>query len=156
VSRRSLLASAGAVAAGAVAAAASGVAIDRTLLEPATGRGSQTAAELDPTDGQWMAVATQAELAAGTARRFDTPGVVGFVSGTDTGVVAVSAACTHLGCILKQNAQSGRLDCPCHRTAFGYDGKVLFSQLETPPVALTRIQVRQRDGSIEVFVPKPV
>jgi nitrite reductase/ring-hydroxylating ferredoxin subunit len=156
VSRRSLLASAGAVAAGAVAAAATGVAIDRNLLEPATGRGSQTAAVLAPTDGQWMPVATQADLAAGTARRFATPGVVGFVSGTENGVVAVSAACTHQGCILQQNAQSGRLDCPCHRTAFGYDGKLLFSQLESPPVPLTRIQVRQRDGSVEVFVPKSV
>jgi cytochrome b6-f complex iron-sulfur subunit len=120
------------VAAGA-AAAATGVAIDRTVLEPSSGRSSQTAAELDPADGQWTPVATQAELAPGTARRFDTPGVVGFVSGAQTGVVAVSAACTHLGCILEQNAQSGRLDCPCHRTAFGYDGKLLFSQLETTP-----------------------
>lgn len=156
VSRRSLLASGAAVAAGAVAAAAGGVVIDRIALEPAIGRGSQTAAELDPNDGQWMAVATEAELTGGTARRFATPGIIGFVSGTETGVVAVSAACTHLGCILQQNAQSGRLDCPCHRTAFGYDGKVLFSQLETPPVSLTRIQARQRDGSVEVFVPKPV
>jgi cytochrome b6-f complex iron-sulfur subunit len=156
VSRRSLLAGAGAVAAGAVAAAAAGVAIDRNLLEPATGHGPQTAAQLDPTGGQWTAVATEAELTAGTARRFDTPGVIGFVSATETGVVAVSAACTHLGCILQQNASFGRLDCPCHRTAFGYDGKLMFSQLETAPAPLTRIQVRQRDGSVEVFVPKLV
>jgi cytochrome b6-f complex iron-sulfur subunit len=155
-SRRSLLASAGAVAAGAVAAAAGGVVVDRTLLEPAHHTGPQTAAALDPTDGQWTAVATQADLTPGTAHRFATPGVVGFVSATETGVVAVSAACTHLGCILQQNTPSGRLDCPCHRTAFGYDGQLLFSQLETPPVALTRIQVRQRDGSVEVFVPKVV
>jgi Rieske Fe-S protein len=156
VSRRSLLAGAGAAAAGAVAAGVAGVAIDRTLLEPVSGHGPQVAAALDPTDGHWIAVATEADLAAGTARRFEAPGVVGFVSATKTGVTAVSAACTHLGCILQQNAQAGRLDCPCHRTAFGYDGRLLFSQLETAPAPLTRVQVRQQNGGVEVFVPKPV
>src|SRR5260221_9023076 len=46
VSRRSLLAGAGAIAAGAVAAAAAGVATDRNLLEPAAGGGQQTPAQL--------------------------------------------------------------------------------------------------------------
>jgi Rieske Fe-S protein len=154
-SRRSLLATAGAAAAGAVAAGVAGVAVDRAVFEPGSGP-SKTAAALDPIDGQWMAVTTEAELATGTAQRFDVPGVVGFVSATANGVSAVSAACTHLGCILQQNAQAGRLDCPCHRTAFGYDGRLLFSQLETAPAPLTRLQVRQRNGGVEVFVPKPV
>lgn len=154
VTRRALLASAGAVAAGAVAAGAAGVAIDRTLLQSGPAHGPRVAAELDPTDGQWTAVATDAELVGGNVRRFETPGVIGFVSAGETGVVAVSAACTHQGCILQQNSGSSRLDCPCHRTAFGFDGRLLFSQLQSPPVPLTRIPVRTREGSIEVFVPR--
>ena len=37
---------------------------------------------------------------------------------------ALSGVCTHLGCVLKPNIDSGSLDCPCHRTAFGLDGSV--------------------------------
>ena len=156
VSRRTLLAGAGAAVAGAVAAGATGVVVDRSLLEPGGGHPARTAAALDPVDGQWVAVTTAAELPDGAARRFEAPGVIGFVSSTRAGVTAVSAACTHLGCILQQNAAARRLDCPCHSTAFGYDGRLLFSQLEAPPAPLTRLDVRQADGQVEVFVPKPV
>jgi nitrite reductase/ring-hydroxylating ferredoxin subunit len=156
VSRRTLLAGAGAAVAGAVAAGATGVAVDRSLLAPARAHPTGAAAALDPVDGQWVAVASGADLPDGAARRFEAPGLIGFVSSTSAGVTAVSAACTHLGCILQQNAPAGRLDCPCHRTAFGYDGRLLFSQLEAPPSPLTRLEVRKADGQVEVFVPKPV
>ena len=156
VSRRSLLASAGAVAAGAVAAGAAGVALDRAVLAPGPSRPTRVAGQLDPADGQWTAVASDADLAGGATQRFDAGGVIGFVSATDGGVVAVSAACTHQGCILQQNVAAGRLDCPCHRTAFGVDGRLLFSQLATQPAPLTRLQTRKRDGNVEVLVGRTV
>ena len=156
VSRRSLLASAGAVAAGAVAAGAAGVALDRAVLAPGPARPARVAGQLDPADGEWTAVASDAELAGGATQRFDAGGVIGFVSATDAGVVAVSAACTHQGCILQQNLAAGRLDCPCHRTAFGVDGRLLFSQLATQPAPLTRLQTRRRDGNVEVLVGRTV
>jgi nitrite reductase/ring-hydroxylating ferredoxin subunit len=156
LSRRSLLASAGAVAAAAVAAGAVGVAVDRTLLTPGHTPTAPVAGALDPADGQWTAVATDADLAGGAAHRFEAGGVIGYVSPTAGGVVAVSAACTHQGCILQHNAVAGRLDCPCHRTAFGVDGRLLFSQLAALPAPLTRIQARSSDGSIEVLVPRTV
>jgi Rieske Fe-S protein len=56
--------------------------------------------------------------------------------------------------LLQENAQAGRLDCPCHRTSFGLDGKVLFSQLHNQPAALPQIQARRQDGNIEVWVPR--
>jgi Rieske Fe-S protein len=148
LSRRALLSGAGAVAAGAVAI---GVVADRTLLEGST---SRTAKELDPNDGAWLAVATSDEMIAGGARRFSTPDIIGFVSGAPGAPVAVSASCTHMGCILRQNASAGRLDCPCHSTAFAYDGKLLFSQLADAPAPLTKLQARDHDGTIEVFVPR--
>jgi Rieske Fe-S protein len=55
---------------------------------------------------------------------------------------------------LQLNQPAGRLDCPCHRTAFGVDGRVMFSQLETPPPTLPRIQVRGRNGQVEAFLPQ--
>jgi len=151
LSRRAVLGTAGAVAAGAAIGAA-GVALDRTVLTPDNST-PRRAAELDPVDGQWLGVASEAELAAGTPHRFATAALVGFVTATGDGLVAVSAACTHLGCILLQNDTAGRFDCPCHRTAFGHDGRLLFSQLPSRPAPLTRLQVRRRDGNVEVLVP---
>jgi Rieske Fe-S protein len=156
MSRRSLLTTAGAVAAGAVAAGAAGVAIDRTMLAPPGDGGSKTASVLDPSGGEWTAVTTDAAVSGGATQRFDAGGVIGFVTGTQSGLVAVSAACTHQGCILLHNAAAGRLDCPCHRTAFAVDGRLLFSQLASEPAPLPRLQVRSQGGNVEVLVPPPV
>jgi Rieske Fe-S protein len=155
ISRRAILTSAG-VAAGAAAAGAIGVAVDRTLLSGDGGSGTPHSASLDPVNGEWLGVANDAELAGGAPQRFATASLVGFVTATGDGVVAVSAACTHQGCILQSNDEAGRFDCPCHRTAFSHDGRLLFSQLPDAPAPLTRLQVRRRDGSVEVYVPRPL
>jgi cytochrome b6-f complex iron-sulfur subunit len=155
LSRRALLGTAGAVAAGAAAGAA-GVALDRGVLQSQTASSTHTAAQLEPVDGQWLSVATDTDLASGAPQRFSTPALVGFVTATDAGVVAVSAACTHLGCILQPNDVARRFDCPCHRTAFGHDGRLLFSQLDAAPPPLTRLEVRRQGGNVEVLVPRTV
>ena len=152
LSRRVVLGAAGAVAAG----AAAGVVIDRGLVRSGTTSSPHTAAQLDPVNGEWLGVATESEIGGGTPHAFATAALMGFVTATDGGVVAVSAACTHLGCILRANDAAGRFDCPCHRTAFGHDGRLLFSQLDTPPAPLTRLEVRSRAGQVEVLVPRTV
>jgi glycine/D-amino acid oxidase-like deaminating enzyme/nitrite reductase/ring-hydroxylating ferredoxin subunit len=43
----------------------------------------------------------------------------------DGGLVAVSAACTHLGCAVHWNAGEKSWDCPCHGSRFAPDGTVL-------------------------------
>lgn len=148
MSRRAVLA--GAVAA---AAAAGGVLADRTLL-PAGIRSSNQGG-LDPAAGQWVAVAAEAELAAGAALRFETAGLVGFVAQVGDGLVGVSGVCTHQGCLLRSNDESRRLECPCHQTRFSREGNVLDSELHPAPAPLPRLRVRRHNGQIEVLAPPP-
>lgn len=148
VSRRALIA-----AGGVAAAAAAGVAVDRNLLSQSAGKSpSSVAADLAPNEGAWVPVSSVSDVEA-APQRFTTASVVGFVTEQQGSLLAVSGACTHLGCLLKANSPAGRLDCPCHRTSFGFDGRVLFSQLDTAPAPLPRIQARKRAGTVEVFVP---
>ena len=152
ISRRTVLAGAVAAAAGVAGAVA-----DRALLQhgPAE-RAVPQALDLDPAQGQWVAVAREADLADGAAHRFETAGLVGFLAQAGTGLTAVSGVCTHQGCLLRGNDETRRLECPCHMSKFGYDGAVAASRLHPAPAALPRLQVRRRDGSIEVLVPPPV
>jgi Rieske Fe-S protein len=145
ISRRALVTGAGVAAAGAV-----GIAADRTLLGP---RRDDSQTTVQPDDGTWVRVAARTEVPDGGAVRFETPTTVGFVSSDGTDLVAVSGACTHQGCLLQDDARAGRLDCPCHRTAFGYTGDVLFSQLAPQPAPLPRISVRTAGDGVEVFLP---
>lgn len=59
--------------------------------------------------------------------------------------VALSAVCTHLGCIVKWVEADRELLCPCHGGRFSVDGAVLGgpppSALELYPVALEADQV---------------
>jgi Rieske Fe-S protein len=153
LSRRAVLGSAAAVAAGAAVAGAAGVALDRGVLEPTP---SKRASTLEPVDGEWLKVVTEDELTSGSPKQFASAALIGFVTSTGDDLIAVSAACTHQGCILHANETAARFDCPCHRTAFGHDGHVLFSQLPTRPAPLTRLEVRRQDGDIEVRVPRPL
>ncbi len=106
-----------------------------------------------PNTGTWVQVANTVDLAPGASQRFATTNAVGFVTAHEGQLMAVSGVGTHVGCLLRANAPAGRLDCPCHRTSFGPDGTVLFSQLATPPAPLPTFEVRERAGAVEVFVP---
>lgn len=48
----------------------------------------------------------------------------------EKGVYALSAICTHLGCIVKQKAHG--FSCPCHGSEFGADGEVLKGPAPAP------------------------
>jgi cytochrome b6-f complex iron-sulfur subunit len=146
--RRSLLIG----AAGAVAAGVVGAMAEKTLTSPSTPARSAATGQVAPDNGQWVPVAMVSDVAGGQVKRFSTATTVGFVSERNGTLSAVSGACTHQGCLLKLNQPAGRLDCPCHRTAFGVDGTLKFSQLETPPPTLPQIQVRSRNGKVEAFL----
>lgn len=52
--------------------------------------------------------------------------------------IALSAVCTHLGCIVKWVDERGEFLCPCHGGRFSNDGQVLGGP---PPKALETYQV---------------
>jgi cytochrome b6-f complex iron-sulfur subunit len=158
IDRRTLLAGAAAVAAG-----VAGFGLDRALQSggdnartptgvaaPVTGRNT-----IDPVEGVWVPVATEADVTAGVTTRFATSTAVGFVTDAGGSLSAVSGACTHQGCLLRLNQQAGRLDCPCHRTAFSTQGDLLFSRLQAAPAPLPKMHVRRNGGHIEVLIPPP-
>ena len=156
LSRRRLIQAAGASAAAAVAA---GIAIDRLApLGPAangtdgtadTGGGRPGQDTLNVADGQWVPVVSTAAVASGQAVRFSSAAVQGFVVNVDGQYDALSAVCTHMGCILKFNAAAGSLDCPCHGASFNLEGSPIKSEYLK---SLTRIESRVRQGMVEVQV----
>lgn len=144
VSRRALLQSAGLAAAAGVA----GAVIDRTIVsQPSTGQ-----ATLTPLNGTWRPVAGLAEVPEGHALRFTAGSIEGVLVNNGGTVSALSAVCTHQGCVLRLDASAQRLRCPCHPTDFALNGKVIMSHLPTPPSTLPKLQVRIREGQVEVFV----
>ena len=142
VSRRSLLAGGGAAA----VAAAAGVLVGERVGAP-----GNNDRNLVPDGATWVDVAALADLPEGAARRFSTPSFEGVLVNRGGSIEAMSAACTHLGCILHINAAARRLECPCHPAAFGFDGNVLYKALPQQMPPLPSLLTRVRDGRVEVF-----
>lgn len=85
-------------------------------------------------------VTLPASLAAGQA--FVPPGRAVALFRDAEGVYAVSLTCTHLGCIVKSQADG--FECPCHGSRFALDGTV---RKGPAPRALAWYQVSGRDGN---------
>jgi nitrite reductase/ring-hydroxylating ferredoxin subunit len=144
MTRRMILRSAGVAAAAGIA----GAVIDRTIVSQPSGQQST----LTPVNGTWRPVVDIAQVPAGQAVRFSSGAIEGVVVNQGGAITALSAVCTHQGCVLLLDAAARRLRCPCHPTDFAFSGKVTSSYLPTPPPSLPKLQTRVRDGQIEVFV----
>jgi nitrite reductase/ring-hydroxylating ferredoxin subunit len=144
VTRRALLRSAGLAAAAGVA----GAVVDRTIVSRSPG----PQAMLTPDQATWRAVAAVSDVPAGQALRFSSGPIEGVVVNDGGTFKAVSAVCTHQGCLLLLDAAARRLRCPCHPTVFSVTGKLVSYALATPPANLPALQARVRNGQIEVLV----
>ncbi len=66
---------------------------------------------------------------------------------TETDIVAISAVCTHLGCIVKFHEDTKQLQCPCHGAKFDLNGRVLGGPAPKP---LAAFNARIEAGNIVV------
>ena len=60
-------------------------------------------------------------------------------------VIAISAACTHLGCIVTWDADKQIFKCPCHDGLYDPEGQVISGP---PPEPLRRHKTKIEDGRI--------
>jgi cytochrome b6-f complex iron-sulfur subunit len=153
VTRRDLL-RVGLGAAAGLAAGAAGL----SILRP-----TNRAPLVDPShdlvaSGEWVAVATLADLPKGAAVRFSTAAFDGYVVNDAGTIRALSSVCTHMGCTLAYRPEWKDLRCPCHGASFdlsgylangsgswtaghGYAGDVQAYPLDLPPLVRPRIKV---------------
>ena len=164
ISRRSLLAGSLSAAAGLAAGAVLG-----GVMEQKLSNAQQVNAWPVPLVGlgkDWMAIGTAADIAPGQMFQFRTETLIGYVFHNDEAPdiedgqsepewIAMSAACTHMGCIVAWNSQDRKLHCPCHAGA--------FTRYGTPAVgsqnylrSLPRMPVQVREGQVWVQVPLPL
>jgi len=141
-SRRSLLF---AGATGLAAGVAAAVGIDR-LSRPSAPVASQILVE----KGAWQTVKAVADLPEGTPISFRSGAIEGFLIRTGQDVKALSAVCTHMGCILNYSKFRNRFECPCHGATFEKDGRP-SDQYTSPLPPLPTLQVRVEKGQVQVF-----
>jgi cytochrome b6-f complex iron-sulfur subunit len=70
-----------------------------------------------------------------------------YVIGGPTGVYALSAVCTHLGCITRFRSDESVIACPCHGSRFDLEGNVIHGPAPRP---LPWLEVRAEPTGILV------
>lgn len=177
VSRRFLLAGGAAVAASLVAGAAIDHVVEQTSApQSATGSSGLNAntTPLVPSNipSKWLFVTTLAQL-GNQAVRFASGSVVGFVlryegesaaissrynytqATVEKGqIIAMSAACTHMGCLVHWQNTDRTFQCPCHGGVFNEAGDAngaASAKLYLQP--LPRLETKIENGNVYVKVP---
>ncbi len=108
----------------------------------------------------WLFVATLAHL-SDEAVRFTTDTIVGYVLRDESNgdpekdkIIAFSAACTHMGCLVQWHASDRIFHCPCHGGLFTEDGEVdKRSSLRRYLSPLPRLETKIENDKVYVKVP---
>lgn len=162
VSRRALLTGGAAAAASMVVGVGLGAVVERPAQKQATT--PPWPVPLVPEgEGIWVTVAKLTDLGE-SAIRFTTDTVVGYIirsegdSGEKSGaIIAISAACTHMGCIVNWQAKERKYLCPCHGGLFTEYGKPdptsPLNYLTALPRLDTRVMKQDKGDVIQVRVP---
>ncbi len=86
----------------------------------------------------------------GIVKKLDDKGV--FIFSKDDGLYAISAICTHLGCLVNQ--VDWGFQCPCHGSRYNEHGKVIRGPA---PRSLEWLEISEAvDGSLEVDTAKSI
>lgn len=75
-----------------------------------------------------------------------------YVMHAEDGFVAMSAVCTHLGCMTRYEEANKRLVCPCHGSVFSTSGVVSEGPAPKP---LQRMHLELKDGQLIVDTGTP-
>lgn len=167
LSRRGLLGRLGAAAVGLAAGAGAGEAArgrqDSAAAAAAYDRGAREGYRravdgqynvpmVPPDRGEWLGTGiARTAVSPGHAVRFRAGAIEGFLVDPGGGepIFAVSASCTHMGCLLNWLDAAGTFLCPCHGAQYQADGTVLSGIARHP---LPRLQVRVSSaGLVEVW-----
>ena len=109
----------------------------------------------------WLFVTSLAEV-GDSAIRFAADSIVGYVirNDGDNGetleegpIIAVSAACTHMGCIVKWQDSDRKYHCPCHGGLFTEYGKPDNSSSVRYLISLPRLETKIENEKVYVRVP---
>ncbi len=106
----------------------------------------------------WLFVTTLANLGQG-AIRFASDALIGYVlrdnSATQSDqIIALSAACTHMGCIVQWKDTDRRFHCPCHTAFFAEDGTHIYLDYKLRLQPLPRLHTKVEAGNVYVEVPR--
>ncbi len=97
--------------------------------------------------GGRIAVADTEELPVGKGEVYSVNNKPVIVIHTPDGYKALSATCTHLGCIVAWNEQRAVIACPCHEAYFNTNGAVISGP---PPAPLPEFRVQVEGDQIYV------
>jgi len=90
----------------------------------------------------------ETEIPPDGAKFFDFHSTTGVVVKTRAGgLMALSAVCTHLGCIVQWEKEKQDFLCPCHGGRFSADGSVLSGP---PPKPLARLPLAVENGIVTI------
>jgi cytochrome b6-f complex iron-sulfur subunit len=123
----------------------------RDLLKRAAGAGLVLALPdlLAPGEAaapKWVAVGSAGQFSAGVPRRVTLPGgAVAYITRRDANrLTALSARCTHEGCLVGWDGSGQRFLCPCHGATFAAAGRNLSGPAKRPLESLAVIQRGQQ------------
>jgi Rieske Fe-S protein len=154
IPRRSLLTGGAIAAASALVGAGIGYVAEKSINQTS---GVIYVADVH-TATDWFPVINVAEL-GNQAVKFVSEPVVGYIvryEGTDDDrtkqgqIIAMSAACTHRGCIVQWSGSDRKYHCPCHGGVFTEDGDTDHDTSSLYLNSLPRLDVKVENGKIYV------
>ena len=158
MSRRTLFAS-GTIAASLVGGVAIGAAIEHSMQSESEPAPAPSTTDLNPHihGTAWHLVASVDQLGKDPIR-FTTATITGYVirqpESSSEPIIAFSAACTHLGCIVQWQGSTQQFPCPCHGRIFDATGSPVYKDNGTVHyVSLPRLETKVENGKIYVNVP---
>jgi len=87
------------------------------------------------------------EIEVNSSKKVRFAGGTYIVIRTETGVFALSAVCTHLGCLVNWEPDARQIVCPCHAARFDLNGNVVGGPAPKP---LQQIKASIVNGNIEI------